>query len=59
MRTEGDWDVLEVDYADPERFAEWVAGYGADVVVTAPADVRDAVIRRLRAALTVDRGTIS
>jgi predicted DNA-binding transcriptional regulator YafY len=38
------------DYADADRFAEWIAGYGADVVVLEPAEVRDAVIRRLRAA---------
>jgi len=44
------WDVVTHDYADADRFAEWIAGYGADVVVLEPAEVRDAVIRRLRAA---------
>jgi predicted DNA-binding transcriptional regulator YafY len=41
------WDLLEVGYSDPERFADRVAGYGADAVVEAPAEARDAVVRRL------------
>jgi proteasome accessory factor B len=42
------WDRLEVGYSDPERFADRVTGYGADVVVLAPGEARDAVVRRLR-----------
>jgi predicted DNA-binding transcriptional regulator YafY len=43
------WDLLELGYSDPERFAERVAGYGADVVVIAPSEAREAVVRRLQA----------
>ena len=43
------WDVVEVGYSDPERFADTVTGHGADVVVLEPAEARDAVVRRLRA----------
>jgi proteasome accessory factor B len=43
---EGDTVVLR--YADPESFASWLVGYGADVVVLDPPEVRDAAIRRLR-----------
>ena len=45
----GEWDVLEVPYADPERLADIVLPYGADAVVTAPDDAVDVVVRRLRA----------
>jgi proteasome accessory factor B len=41
------WDRLEVGYSDPERFADRVAGYGADAVVEGPAEARAAVVRRL------------
>jgi proteasome accessory factor B len=43
------WQVLELGYSDPERFAQRVAGYGADVVVVAPPEARSAVVRRLEA----------
>ncbi|MCU1693045.1 MAG: Transcriptional regulator protein-like protein [Frankiales bacterium] len=43
------WDVVEVGYSDPERFADRVAGYGAAAVVLSPDDARDAVVRRLTA----------
>ncbi|MCW2777642.1 MAG: Transcriptional regulator protein-like protein [Frankiales bacterium] len=43
------WDVVEVGYSDPERFADRVTGYGADALVLSPQDARDAVVRRLRA----------
>ncbi|GAC1443735.1 MAG: WYL domain-containing protein [Mycobacteriales bacterium] len=41
------WDRLELGFSDPERFADRVTGYGADVVVIGPAQARDAVVRRL------------
>lgn len=44
------WDVLEVGFSDPERLADRVAGFGADAVVEAPEQAREAVVRRLRAA---------
>ena len=43
------WDVVELDYGDPERFADQVTGYGADAVVLAPEEARAAVVRRLKA----------
>jgi proteasome accessory factor B len=43
------WDVVEVGYSDPERFADRVTGFGADAVVLAPEEARAAVIRRLEA----------
>jgi predicted DNA-binding transcriptional regulator YafY len=46
------WDRLEVGYSDPERFAERVAGYGADAVVEGPDEARDAVVRRLQSLVS-------
>ena len=43
------WDVVDLDYGDPERFADRVTGYGADAVVLEPAEARQAVVRRLEA----------
>jgi proteasome accessory factor B len=43
------WDVVELGYADPERFADGVTGYGADAVMLAPDEARAAVVRRLEA----------
>jgi proteasome accessory factor B len=44
-----DGDVLEVSYLDSEWVADRIAGHGAAVVVLDPPEVRDAVVRRLRA----------
>jgi proteasome accessory factor B len=44
------WDRIDLGYSEVERLADVVAGYGADVVVLGPAEARDAVVRRLRAA---------
>jgi proteasome accessory factor B len=41
-------DLLELRYADAEGFASWLVGYGADVTVLEPVEVRSAVIKRLR-----------
>ena len=46
------WDVVEVGFSDPERFADRVTGYGAGAVVLSPPEARDAVVRRLRALVT-------
>jgi proteasome accessory factor B len=43
------WEVVELGYSDHERFADRVTGYGADAVVLAPPEARDAVVRRLTA----------
>ena len=42
------WTVVDTGFADPERFADRVTGYGADAVVLSPDEARDAVVRRLR-----------
>jgi proteasome accessory factor B len=47
----GDWDEVVVSFGDPESLATEIAGYGPDVVAAAPDTVRDAVVRRLTAAL--------
>ena len=41
-------DVVVIGYSDPCGFASWIVGYGADVEVVEPAEVRDAVIDHLR-----------
>jgi proteasome accessory factor B len=43
------WDVVELGYSDPERFADRVTGYGADAVVLSPPGAVAAVVRRLDA----------
>ncbi len=43
------WDVVEVGFSDPERFADRVTGFGADAVVLSPPEARAAVVRRLSA----------
>jgi proteasome accessory factor B len=50
------WDLVDLDYTDLEDFAEEVAGYGADVVAEAPAELAGSVVRRLRAALAAHGG---
>ena len=43
-----DGDRVELGYADPDGFAKWLVGYGSDVVVLEPEEVRKATIARLR-----------
>jgi proteasome accessory factor B len=50
VSTEGDVELVEVDYADDEAFASELVGYGSAVVVVEPEALRDAVVRRLRIA---------
>ncbi len=45
------WDTIKVPYGDTGWWSEHVASFGADVVVLEPADLRDAVIVRLKGAL--------
>jgi proteasome accessory factor B len=45
------WDLVDVPFSDVGWFAEHIASFGADVVVTEPADLRDAVMTRLKGAL--------
>jgi proteasome accessory factor B len=46
---EDGWEVVEIGYGDPERFADRVTGYGADAVVDSPEEARQAVVQRLSA----------
>jgi len=41
-------DRLVLSYAEPEGIAKWLAGYGADVVVLGPDEVRKAIVARLQ-----------
>jgi proteasome accessory factor B len=43
-----DGDVLVLPYSDPESLAATLVGYGADVRVLDPPEVREAVIQRLK-----------
>ena len=45
------WDRLEVGFGRLDAMAGEVLGHGADVVVEAPADLRDEVVRRLEELL--------
>jgi proteasome accessory factor B len=51
-------DHVSLNYSDARGFANWLVGYGSDVQVLDPPEVRDAVIARLReiAAGYPDRG---
>ena len=46
------WSQLDVDYTDTEQFAQEVAGFGPAVRVVHPPELAEAVVRRLRAALS-------
>jgi proteasome accessory factor B len=45
------WDRVVRRYAGTESLAEYLASFGPDVVVLEPHDLRDAVVRRLRAVV--------
>jgi proteasome accessory factor B len=46
-----EWDLVQVPFAEVGWYSEHLASFGADVVVIEPADLRDAVIGRLKGAL--------
>jgi proteasome accessory factor B len=48
------WDDVTLTAPDAQRIADEAAGFGADVVVLEPVEVRAAVIARLRAAAGLD-----
>ena len=52
----GVWTLLEVPFTDDDALADEVSGYGADVVVQEPPEVRDLVVARLRGALAAHGG---
>ncbi len=45
------WDLVEAPFSDAAWYADYIASFGADVVVIEPVDLREAVIRRLKGAL--------
>jgi predicted DNA-binding transcriptional regulator YafY len=49
------WDTLELAIGEAGQLAEQLAGFGPDVVVEVPQDLRQAVIERLRGALAASR----
>jgi proteasome accessory factor B len=55
----GEWTELEVPFTDDDALADEVSGYGADVVVLAPPEVRDLVVGRLRGALAAHAGGVA
>jgi proteasome accessory factor B len=46
------YDEVVLRFADPEWLAGYLVGYGPDVVVAEPPEVRDRVVARLREILT-------
>jgi proteasome accessory factor B len=50
------WSLLDLDHHDLDAFADELAGYGADVVVEQPPELRERVLERLRGALAVHGG---
>ncbi|SDO96014.1 transcriptional regulator [Pedococcus dokdonensis] len=53
---QGEWSELVVPYGDDDALADEVCGYGADVVVISPPEVRELVVQRLRGALVAHGG---
>jgi proteasome accessory factor B len=47
----GGWDVLELPVGDVGSLATQIAGFGPDVVVEEPTELRETVVRLLRGAL--------
>jgi len=45
------WSLVVVEFTDAEAFAEEIAGFGPDVLVLSPTELRESVIRRLTGAL--------
>jgi proteasome accessory factor B len=45
------WDLVRVEFSDPGWYADYLASFGADVVVIEPVDLREAVIRNLKGVL--------
>ncbi|HEX9031946.1 MAG TPA: WYL domain-containing protein [Streptosporangiaceae bacterium] len=45
------WDLVRTPFSDTGWYADYLASFGADVVVIEPVDLREAVIRRLKGVL--------
>ena len=46
------WDLVEAPFSDVSWYADYIASFGSDAVAIEPVDLREAVIRRLKGALT-------
>ena len=56
--TSAEGDTLTLPYSDADFLADQIVGYGADVRVDGPPEVRDAVIQRLKEVVAqVERAT--
>jgi proteasome accessory factor B len=52
VTADGDgWDRVTVQFADVQWYADYLAWFGADVMVVGPPDLREAVISRLKGVL--------
>ena len=45
------WDLVRTRFSDAGWYADYIAWFGADVVVLEPVDLREAVIRKLKGVL--------
>ena len=54
-----DGDRLTLRYADVDFFAGWLVGYGADVVVLDPPELREEVVKRLKAIVAGATGAVT
>jgi proteasome accessory factor B len=45
------WDLAELPFSDVGWFADHIVSFGADVIAQEPADLREAVMRRLKGVL--------
>jgi proteasome accessory factor B len=45
------WDLVKVEFSDAGWYADYIASFGADVVVIEPVDLREAVISKLKGVL--------
>src|SRR5579859_7477507 len=46
------WDLVEAPFSEAGWYADYIASFGADVVVIEPVDLREAVLRKLKGVLT-------
>jgi proteasome accessory factor B len=56
MEVDPPWEELTVLIGDVEALAQEITGYGPDVLVTEPRDLREAVVRRLEMTLRAHDG---
>jgi proteasome accessory factor B len=51
LPAEDGWDLVEAPFSESGWYADYIASFGADVVVIEPVDLREAVIGHLKGAL--------